>query len=233
VPDQRGCECARDPQRAGPQGVTEGKARHAADSKVLVVEDDATVRTALAELIQIWGYSLETASDGLEALNKASSSPPTVVISDLDMPRMGGLELLKALQNSAPDVNCIIVTAHASTEEAGLAGTPGVVDFLEKPIDVKRLRQDLRECLEPANVPDAPARLYGGICSVSENIKARMVDAAVCTRISDRAYEIYCRRGRREGLAMQDWLQAEAEVLNELKFTPAAAVSLPLDAQPK
>jgi hypothetical protein len=68
---------------------------------------------------------------------------------------------------------------------------------------------------------------------VSENIKARMVDAAVCTRIRDRAYEIYCRRGLREGLAVQDWLQAQAEVLNELEFTPTAAASLPLKAQTK
>ena len=119
------------------------------DAKVLVVEDDATVRRALAELIQIWGYSLETASDGLEALKKASSSPPGVVISDLDMPNMGGLELLKALQNSAPHVNCIIVSAHANAaEEAGLAGIAGLVDFLEKPVDVQRLRQDLRGCFE-------------------------------------------------------------------------------------
>jgi len=65
------------------------------DAKVLVVEDNATVRRALAELIQVWGYSLETASDGLEALSKVSSSPPAVMISDLEMPGMGGLELLK------------------------------------------------------------------------------------------------------------------------------------------
>jgi two-component system response regulator AtoC len=157
VPDQRGCEYATEPPRAGPQGVSEGKARHVGDAKVLVVEDDATVRTALAELIQIWGYSLEVASDGLEALSKASSSPPTVVISDLDMPRMGGLELVKALQHSAPDANCIIVTAHVNAEEAELAGTAGVVDLLEKPIDVKRLRQDLRDCLGPhgAQAPSA------------------------------------------------------------------------------
>jgi DNA-binding NtrC family response regulator len=121
------------------------------DAKVLIVEDDATARRALAELIQVWGYSLETASDGLEALSKAGSSPPAVMISDLEMPGMGGLELLKALQDSAPGVNCIIVSAHANAaEEAGLAGTAGVVDFLEKPLDVQRLREDLRVCFQLA-----------------------------------------------------------------------------------
>ena len=68
---------------------------------------------------------------------------------------------------------------------------------------------------------------------MSENIQEGMVDAAVCTRIRDRAYEIYCRRGRREGLAARDWLQAEVEVLNELKFTPSAAAFVPVEAQTK
>jgi len=63
---------------------------------------------------------------------------------------------------------------------------------------------------------------------VSEN--TALADAAVCTRIRDRAYNLFCQRGRREGLAVQDWLQAEAEVLNELKLGPLAASCVSLDA---
>ena len=59
------------------------------------------------------------------------------------------------------------------------------------------------------------------------------VDAAVCTLIRDRAYKLYCDRGHRDGLAFQDWLQAEAEVLNELKVAPLAAVSVSLEALTK
>ena len=150
-----------------PRASSKGWLGMPGDAKVLVVEDNATVRRALAELIQFWGYSLETASDGLEALSKVSSSPPAVMISDLEMPGMGGLELLKALQNSAPHVNCIIVSAHANAaEEAGLACIAGVVDILEKPVDVQRLRQDLRGCFEPrgapARSPPAGARFRDG-----------------------------------------------------------------------
>lgn len=66
-----------------------------------------------------------------------------------------------------------------------------------------------------------------------EDMAAKIVDAAVCTRIRDRAYNLYCDRGHRDGLALQDWLQAEAQVLNELKVGPLAANYVSLEAQTK
>jgi DNA-binding NtrC family response regulator len=115
---------------------------------VMVVEDDHTARDALAELIRIWGYQPETASDGLEALEKLRDSHPRVLISDLQMPRMGGVELLKALQKIAPDISCIVLTGEGNTEKAALARAAGAVDLLEKPIDARRLRHDLQRCLK-------------------------------------------------------------------------------------
>jgi DNA-binding NtrC family response regulator len=120
----------------------------AVSTKVLVVDDDATSRGSLAQLLRIWGYQPETASDGLEALEKARSSCPVIVISDLRMPRMGGLEFLRALRCGAPNVQCIIITADGSWEVAAQARRLGVVDLLEKPVDVHRLRVDLKKCLE-------------------------------------------------------------------------------------
>lgn len=120
----------------------------AVSTKVLVVDDDASVRGALAQLLQMWGYQPETAADGMEALEKARSSCPMIVISDLRMPRMGGMEFLNALRCGAPNVQCIIITADGSWEAAAQARRLGVVDLLEKPVDVQRLRVDLKKCLE-------------------------------------------------------------------------------------
>jgi len=120
----------------------------AVSTKVLVVDDDATTREALAQLLQIWGYQPETASDGLEALEKALSSCPLIVISDLRMPRMGGMEFLSALRCGLPRVHCIIITSDRSWEAAAQARRLGAVDLLEKPVDVHRLRVDLKKCLE-------------------------------------------------------------------------------------
>ena len=67
---------------------------------------------------------------------------------------------------------------------------------------------------------------------MSETTRRKVtLDAAVCTRIRDRAYKLYCERGFRDGLAMQDWLQAEAEVLHELRLGPLASTSVSLEAQ--
>ena len=114
------------------------------NARVLIVEDSDIQRTALAELVRRWGYNTETASDGLEALEKMSLFRPGVVISDLDMPRMGGMELLEVLRSRVPDVVCIIVTGYGTLERAGAVTALGAIDCLEKPVDLEKLQADLR-----------------------------------------------------------------------------------------
>ncbi|MGH9431033.1 MAG: response regulator [Terriglobia bacterium] len=126
-----------------------GRSRHRPkDTKVLVVDDDSFIREALAQLLQIWGYQPETASDGIEALEKMHSWLPRVVIVDLQMPRMGGMDLLKALQNRAPRISCIVITGGADSEKAAEASSLGAFDFIEKPLDPQRLQMDLLKCLD-------------------------------------------------------------------------------------
>ena len=113
------------------------------NAKVLIVEDSEIQRTTLADLVRLWGYDTETASDGFEALEKIRLSRPRVVISDLQMPRMGGIELLKVLRSSVAGVSCIVVTGYGSLEKA-TATALGATDYLEKPVDLEKLRADLR-----------------------------------------------------------------------------------------
>ncbi len=120
-------------------------------TKVMVVEDDATLRGTLAELLQIWGYEAETACDGLEALEKISSFDPMVIISDLRMPRMGGMELLQSLRYGLRDISCIIITADLSLEEAIEVTRLGAFSCLQKPVAPEQLHMDLRSCLEHAS----------------------------------------------------------------------------------
>ncbi len=116
-------------------------------ARIMVVEDDTTLRETLAELLRIWGYQAETASDGLDALEKMRSFRPRVVISDLRMPRMGGIQFLQAVRGSFPSVSCIVLTGERSAENAVQASTVGAVDLLEKPLDPRRLQLDLQELL--------------------------------------------------------------------------------------
>ena len=120
-------------------------------AKVLVVEDDRATREGLAELIRVWGYRSETASDGVEALEKLRDSHPVVLISDLHMPRMGGIELLKAVRTRAPHVSCILLTSERDAEKTAVLRAAGAVDLLEKPVDVRTLRQDLQRCFKQSS----------------------------------------------------------------------------------
>jgi DNA-binding NtrC family response regulator len=117
-------------------------------AKILVVEDNQNERQGLAELVTTLGFEVDTAWDGNEALAKMAVSDPAVVISDLRMPRMGGMELLRQLRDSRPNVGFIMLTAEGTIDEAVEATKLGAFSFLEKPLDTKRLQVELRNCLE-------------------------------------------------------------------------------------
>ena len=113
--------------------------------KVLIVEDEENERTGLAELISSWGYRTETACDGIEALEKVEQWLPSIVVTDLKMPRMDGMELAERLAEKSQPIAVIIVTAQGTTGTAFRAGRLGVYDFINKPVtDFDRLQSILQ-----------------------------------------------------------------------------------------
>src|SRR5213080_5425050 len=112
--------------------------------RVLIVEDEENERTGLAELVTAWGYRAETAKDGAEGLEKAGSWSPSIVITDMKMPRMGGLELLERLATDANTMAVVVVTAQGTIDTAVQAMRMGAYDYITKPIDTNRLRTILQ-----------------------------------------------------------------------------------------
>lgn len=108
--------------------------------KVLIVEDEPHALSGLAELVSGWGYRTETARDGIEALEKVTAWQPGIIVSDLKMPRMDGLELLARLGETSEKVAVIMLTAQGSIEAAVEAMKNGAYDFIQKPVDPTRLR---------------------------------------------------------------------------------------------
>ena len=108
--------------------------------KVLVADDDGASRSGLAALLSGWGYAVELAADGAEALDKARVAHPAVVISDLVMPGMDGLELLRALTEEVPFAAVILLTGQGSIDTAVAAMKEGAYDFLTKPVEVSRIK---------------------------------------------------------------------------------------------
>jgi DNA-binding NtrC family response regulator len=123
-----------------------------AHERVLIVEDEENERTGLAELVSGWGYRTDTAADGVEALEKISVFAPSIVITDVKMPRMGGMELVEKLADDvAQSIAVVMVTAQKATDTAFHAGRLGVHDYIEKPIDFRRLRSILTNIGEILN----------------------------------------------------------------------------------
>jgi DNA-binding NtrC family response regulator len=112
--------------------------------KVLIVEDEENERTGLAELVSAWGYRAETARDGAEGFEKVTAWSPSIVVTDLKMPRMGGLELLERIAGDSQAVAVIVVTAQGTIDSAVQAMRMGAYDYITKPIDTARLRTILQ-----------------------------------------------------------------------------------------
>src|ERR1700757_3709381 len=119
----------------------------AMQEKVLIVEDEVYALTGLAELVSGWGYRTDTARDGVEALERVQAWQPGIVVTDLKMPRMDGLQLLERLnelkQSQGGGVltgRGWMLTAQGSIELAVEAMKMGAYDFIQKPVDATRLR---------------------------------------------------------------------------------------------
>jgi len=114
--------------------------------RVLIVEDDAPTRTGLAELVRTWGFATEAAADGEEALKLITTFRPSIVVTDLVMPRMTGLQLLKAVKGE--DLKVVVLTAQGSVETAVEAVKDGAEDYLTKPVDPQKLKLLLQHISE-------------------------------------------------------------------------------------
>ena len=116
--------------------------------RVLIVEDDPATRSGLAELVQAWGFQTDEAQDGEAAMRKVTAFRPAIIVSDLVMPCMGGLELLHALHDQLSDITFILLTAQGTVESAVEAIKDGAYDYLSKPVDPQRLQILLQKAVE-------------------------------------------------------------------------------------
>jgi CheY-like chemotaxis protein len=122
--------------------------------RVLLVEDAPFLRYAFGRLLRLQGFDVREANDGQDALDCVSEFKPQLVLTDLMMPVMSGLELISRLQ-SRPDtanIPVVAITADATIEAERQAREAGVVDFITKPIDLPELLERLRN-LVPKSGP--------------------------------------------------------------------------------
>jgi two-component system response regulator AtoC len=134
-------------------------------AKVLVVEDESNLRKVLATMLRRTGYDVTVAEDGEQGLAELNKNGADIVVTDLVMPKLGGLELLKAVNASQPDVPVIIITAHGTVDSAVEAIKLGAFDYITKPFDQTELQAVIAKAAKTHDIaqtaprPDGKSRL--------------------------------------------------------------------------
>ncbi len=112
------------------------------------MDDEVNARTALAELLSEEGYDVETAADAFKALGKVESFAPDVVVTDLKMPGMDGIELVQRLRALEEPPVVVVMTAFGAVQSAVEAMRAGASEYLTKPINIDELLVSLARVLE-------------------------------------------------------------------------------------
>ncbi len=111
---------------------------------VMIVEDDAAIRRLYRFLLANSGYNVVEAEDGVMAMERLNAHTCHLIITDMNMPRMGGMELVRAVRQLYPDMYIIMVTAFGTPDTEKQAYRAGVNEYLTKPFDFEELEERVR-----------------------------------------------------------------------------------------
>jgi len=115
---------------------------------ILIIDDERAIRKTLTEILSYEGYKIDEASDGEEGLKKFSEKIYDVVLCDIKMPKMDGIEFLEKSKDVNPDVPVIMISGHGNVDTAVEAVKKGAFDYISKPPDLNRLLITLRNALD-------------------------------------------------------------------------------------
>lgn len=142
-------------------------------TNVLIVDDEKNIRMTLVQALETLDLETDTAVNGEEALQKLGGTEFTLVLLDLKMPGMDGMEMLRRLRQTRKDIKVIIITAYGSVESAVEAMKLGAVDFLQKPFSPQDVRDLISQVLDRDKIDEKKASDYS---SLTELGKRHIVD---------------------------------------------------------
>ena len=117
-------------------------------ARILVVDDEPGIREFLQIMLEREGYEVSCAENGTEAISRCKKKKYDVVIADIRMPKVSGLEVLSSVKEISPDTNVIMITAHASFESAVEAMNEGAYDYITKPFNVDEIKVTVSNALQ-------------------------------------------------------------------------------------
>lgn len=152
-------------------------------SDLFLIDDEVEICNSLSELLTSRGYSCESESDPFLALEKVRRKRPSMVLLDIRMPGIGGIELLKHLQEELPELPIIMISGHATVENAVTAMRYGASNFFTKPVPIPELIKEIELHRQPGATPVAePAENLQFVTQDEETLQVlRMADQAAVT----------------------------------------------------
>ena len=120
--------------------------------KILIVDDERAIRYSLKEILEMEGYQVEAAENGLEGLQKAEKEKYDAIFCDIKMPEMDGIEMLSKVMEEGIETPVVMVSGHADISTAVECIKKGAFDFIEKPLDLNRILITLKNATDKANL---------------------------------------------------------------------------------
>ena len=139
-------------------------------STILIIDDEKAIRKTLSEILSYEGYKIDEASDGEEGLKKFREKSYDVVLCDIKMPKLDGIEFLDKSRESNPDVPVIMISGHGTIETAVEAVKKGAYDYISKPPDLNRLLITIRNAMDKTNLVAETKVLKRKVSRVDEMI---------------------------------------------------------------
>ncbi|RYY15355.1 MAG: sigma-54-dependent Fis family transcriptional regulator [Chitinophagaceae bacterium] len=150
-------------------------------SNILIIDDEKAIRKTLTEILSYEGYKIEEAGDGEEGLKKFKEKAFDVVLCDIKMPKLDGLEFLDKARESNADIPVIMISGHGTIETAVEAVKKGAYDYISKPPDLNRLLITIRNAMDKTNLVAETKVLKRKVSKVEEMIG----ESSPITRIKD------------------------------------------------
>jgi len=147
---------------------------------VLIVDDERNIRLTLSQSLEPLGLEIDTAVNGEEALDKLKERDFGLILLDLKMPGMDGMEVLRQVSEIRPEIRIIIITAHGTIDSAVEAMKLGAVDFIQKPFAPKEIRELVSQVIDREKMDEQKATDYGSCIELAKKcVGDRHFDAAI------------------------------------------------------
>ncbi len=147
---------------------------------ILIVDDEKNIRLTLSQALETLGAEIDTAANGDEALTKLKEKEFGLILLDIRMPGMDGMEVLRRVRDIRPDIRIIMITAYGTIESAVEAMKLGAVDFLQKPFDPEEIRELVSRVMDRDKLDERKVVDYASYLELAKKcIGDRHFDAAL------------------------------------------------------